>query len=1295
MKEKNPKDNPINCIKTSSKKEDNKSIETNQDADRETKIGNYIIKKTLGRGTFAKVKLAIHLPKREKVAIKIIEKKRLKEEDDLIRLKREFEMLTQFNHPNVISVSEIFESKEAFYTVMDYCDGGELFNYIVINKILSEEKSAFFYFQLVNGLEYIHSLGIVHRDLKPENLLLTSDFILKISDFGLSNYFNKNGHELLETPCGSPCYASPEMLSGDNYDGFKIDIWATGIILFAMLCGYLPFDHKDNDKLFKKILQCKITYPDFISKEAKNLIKKILVPDPRKRITIPEIKKHPFYLKGKEIFDRNFTVFLETSNNSSNRGEEIYIDSSFDEDNKNFWYEFRHKSQILFIDIPGFSEKNFFVNNLRSRSFEKNEMPNFNIKMLMNPKKEKTKKGKKNLIKDLQKEKLRLENEIENIQIITYHNSTNYLIKDIRELCEKIINNHQSKNKSNKQYKFDRKKLLQKKFKYNNNPINTDVKNNSNIKNIDVYNDEYKEEKKDLKQRDNIDIKKYIKTESSRKKLKNSNNFIKQKITIQKHNNEHKMKLMNTKIKVNKKLATPFKLIFNDLLVKHKKIVKTNKLPKNVKLKSDDAKTKRATSNQKISKLKNILNIINHQSIKPNINIINKQNIIHHFTTNITNYTKKDYYSNIIVNNLKHREPNKKCSISQGKNKKLNNYLEKNKEQSIIKEYLKNINIGSLDNILAKNNEKKLKSKKSLNKELIKDNNIYKNINKQYIQLKNTTNIMSPGSLVENIKEANLTFRGKKSNNQLNDIRIKIYTNTFHKYKNRSKNINSNTNGFNLINNKKLHNKNKRSDFSSSKDDLTFEYSLRSPNYLEVTGNYAKTKQHFNPILYMDNSVENAYNTFYGKKNIEKISKPKFSNKVNKLNNFSIDNNMFNYTDRRGNFNYMWKKLEKLKKNDLFKKQIINNNSKKLNLIEILKTDTFSNKGNKVQMNYRQEIQTQRNNPSKLTISQNSKNLKNYLNTNRNNEILIENKKNTISNNVEKNNIGNIKSNQILPSYIKKINNINDNNLRNRDYFMNINRKINSLNLNNNNLFNNTCDNIKINIDSKKQNIFNKANKENTHNKYFTILDENDNSNSKKVNKLNYNTIINSKHLDSNRTKEKKINVNLNKIMNNNYTYTYDINKSKINSKFVSLKNKKNESSNLNNKNILEEYFKNKQISINNNNSIEKKNVDNSQFNRNTLIETKKNYKNYKNINNKSLNLNKLNNNMNYLSLKSHNYNISNTDGNTNNEINNKKINPFENMKPKKIIRLKTSNNNPNKENIRFSMLKYYAKNSN
>ena len=296
--------NSFNEIEKTIEKETKKSKE--KDREKDFKIGNYMIKRTLGQGTFGKVRLGIYLPTHEKVAVKILEKSKIREKDDEIRVKREFEMLTKFNHINVILVTEIFETIDSYYSVMEYCEGGELFNYIVKKKRLSEEESAFFYYQIINGLEYIHSLNMVHRDLKPENLLLTRDHILKIIDFGLSNYFyDKN--KLLSTPCGSPCYASPEMVSGKKYNGFKIDIWSSGIVLYAMLCGFLPFEDKDNEILFKKIRKCKLEFPHHISLISKDLIKKILVTNPDKRISIKEIKRHPFFLKGKTIFYQTFS----------------------------------------------------------------------------------------------------------------------------------------------------------------------------------------------------------------------------------------------------------------------------------------------------------------------------------------------------------------------------------------------------------------------------------------------------------------------------------------------------------------------------------------------------------------------------------------------------------------------------------------------------------------------------------------------------------------------------------------------------------------------------------------------------------------------------------------------------------------------------------------------------------------------------------------------------------------------------------------------------------------------------
>ena len=269
----------------------------------------YVISKTLGKGTFGKVKLAYNQEnKNEKYACKILLKSNIKDEDDNLRCKREMDILKKMHHVNVVRTYEIISTETTFYIFMDFCAKGELFNYIVVKQRLSEKKSAFFYYQLINGIEYIHKKGVCHRDLKPENLLLTEKNKLKIIDFGLSNYFNGN---LLETPCGSPCYASPEMVRGHKYDGFKIDIWSSGIILYAMLCGYLPFEEMENDDcnevLFKNIMECNVEYPpEFIPPDAKSLLKKILVKDPRRRITIEEIKMEKFYLLGEIIYKQTF-----------------------------------------------------------------------------------------------------------------------------------------------------------------------------------------------------------------------------------------------------------------------------------------------------------------------------------------------------------------------------------------------------------------------------------------------------------------------------------------------------------------------------------------------------------------------------------------------------------------------------------------------------------------------------------------------------------------------------------------------------------------------------------------------------------------------------------------------------------------------------------------------------------------------------------------------------------------------------------------------------------------------------
>ena len=323
--------------KTINSEKEQEKLKEKEDKNSKKIIDDYLIKETLGKGTFSTVKLGVHIKTNQKVAIKILNKQKIKAKEDLIRIKREIKILSMMDHPNIIKTYKISENSKNYYIIMEYCDGGELFNYIVEKEKLDENEASMFFYQLINALEYIHSLGIAHRDLKPENLLLLDNKIIKIIDFGLSNYFN--GEKNLETPCGSPSYASPEIIKGEAYNGFCIDVWASGIIMFAMLCGYLPFDdddeeeeqeedsnegnksksreknsHRsdnnseesnesdDNEILFQRILEGKLDFPDYLSKDSIDLMKKILVVDPEKRIQIKDIKKHKFFLLGQKNF---------------------------------------------------------------------------------------------------------------------------------------------------------------------------------------------------------------------------------------------------------------------------------------------------------------------------------------------------------------------------------------------------------------------------------------------------------------------------------------------------------------------------------------------------------------------------------------------------------------------------------------------------------------------------------------------------------------------------------------------------------------------------------------------------------------------------------------------------------------------------------------------------------------------------------------------------------------------------------------------------------------------------------
>ena len=240
-------------------------------------VGNYILGKTIGEGTFGKVKIAVHIPTGEKVAVKVLEKSRIKEQADIRRVNREIKILKKNKHPNIIQLYEVLDTQNSVYLIMENADGGEMFDFIVAHKHLPEKLACTFFHQIVDGVEILHKNDITHRDLKPENLLLkatANGWLVKIVDFGLSN--THEGGRLLSTACGSPCYAPPEMIAGKKYCGPLADIWSMGVILFALVCGYLPFEDPNTSALYKKILSGEYKPAKWISVDVKSLIRKIL-----------------------------------------------------------------------------------------------------------------------------------------------------------------------------------------------------------------------------------------------------------------------------------------------------------------------------------------------------------------------------------------------------------------------------------------------------------------------------------------------------------------------------------------------------------------------------------------------------------------------------------------------------------------------------------------------------------------------------------------------------------------------------------------------------------------------------------------------------------------------------------------------------------------------------------------------------------------------------------------------------------------------------------------------------------
>lgn len=252
----------------------------------EVHIGKYRLIKTIGKGNFAKVKLAKHVPTGKEVAIKIIDKTQLNP-NSLQKLFREVRIMKFLDHPNIVKLYEVIETDKTLYLVMEYASGGEVFDYLVAHGRMKEKEARAKFRQIVSAVQYCHQKHVIHRDLKAENLLLDADMNIKIADFGFSNEFTPGNK--LDTFCGSPPYAAPELFQGKKYDGPEVDVWSLGVILYTLVSGSLPFDGQNLKELRERVLRGKYRIPFYMSTDCENLLKRFLVLNPMKRSRLEQI----------------------------------------------------------------------------------------------------------------------------------------------------------------------------------------------------------------------------------------------------------------------------------------------------------------------------------------------------------------------------------------------------------------------------------------------------------------------------------------------------------------------------------------------------------------------------------------------------------------------------------------------------------------------------------------------------------------------------------------------------------------------------------------------------------------------------------------------------------------------------------------------------------------------------------------------------------------------------------------------------------------------------------------------
>ena len=622
----------IKDIKNNNKSE--KNFEKNKEYSK--KIGGYILLTEIGTGTFSKVAKAFHIITDKEVAVKILQKDKIKDDIDIERILREIEILKKVIHPNICQLYETYSTVHNFYLMMEYITGGDLFDFITNNNNLSEKQSCQFFRQLISVIEYLNELGISHRDIKPENILLDNNHEnIKLIDFGLSNYFTEK--KLLKSSCGSPCYASPEMLSGKPYLGITTDLWSAGIVLYSMLVGSLPFDDQELYELYKQINLGKFYLPSTLSLEAIDLLKRILNVDPKKRIGIEGIKEHKWFQM--EDYPMYKGINLDKENLGYNLEVIKYVMKNyFGKEN-----DLEPISQNIFIDMI----KNYYCNKYTATYYlTKRYILKINDKDLIFKKNQNDKKEEKKENEDKIEKNINMKYDKKICKKNAKDNNAKF---EENKNLENKINNYVIKNNINLEIKREEKKKEDYNYDKNDNEKVTNIEDE--LKNKDLIQlafESHSDKKVDTTNNEIFKNKnqKQTKLEFNKKKNKNEDN------TNKRNYKKNELYLNNIK---NTNLKTHYR---NSIEIKQKKFTK------NLLLKGDGK-----TKDNFISNINNTN--INNSYIKTwgnnSINHISKNNkitFIHSNNNKINNINYNNYLSyNYNSNNNSNYFPKSKHEI--------------------------------------------------------------------------------------------------------------------------------------------------------------------------------------------------------------------------------------------------------------------------------------------------------------------------------------------------------------------------------------------------------------------------------------------------------------------------------------------------------------------------------------------------------------------------------------------------------------------------------------------------------